>query len=200
MSPLFLWLTASHARPKEGLIFPRFLLSRTSVTAPVEWSGHRGIASGPGSLLAMTNSEQSFAETKRSPKLGQTMKRYSKKKQEIRGTSHFPAASWFLKPFLCGTYHLMGSDSALAPHLSSTAVTTFLQDRYYLHQSNHTGERARNLPWTMYSVKIQFIQVSDSQLSTSINTCIRASVTTSHLRCSPASFTAFKWIQSVPKT
>lgn len=94
MSPLFLWLTASHARPKEGLIFPGFLLSRTSVTAPVEWSGHRGIASGPGSLLAMTNSEQSFAETKRSPKLGQTMKRYSKKKQEIRENFPLPSSKW----------------------------------------------------------------------------------------------------------
>lgn len=65
-------------------------------------------------------------------------------------------------------------------------------------QSHWRG--VKYLPWTMHLDKIQFTQVLGSQFSTSFNICIRASVTTSHLRCSPASSTAFKWIQFVPKT
>lgn len=88
---LFLCLTASHAWPKEDLIFLRFPLSRNSVTAPVESSGHSRIASDLGSLLAKTNSAQSFAETEPNPTLGRTMKWCSKKKQEIR--ENFPLPS-----------------------------------------------------------------------------------------------------------
>lgn len=94
LSPLFLCLTASHAWPNVGLIFLRFPLSINSVTAPVEWSGHSRIASGLRSLLANTNSEQSFAETKCSPKSGQTMNWYLKKKEEIRENFPLPSSKW----------------------------------------------------------------------------------------------------------
>lgn len=63
------------------------------------------------------------------------MKQYSKAETQNEGElAPTEQQVGFQSPLLCGTGHLMGSDTVLSPHLLSSAVIPLLQDRYYLHR------------------------------------------------------------------